>query len=152
MVPRKQLYRGPRVRRRVSESEATEKRPRLSPSSTMENGDLHENDLLELQGNDPNRLGLRHWIDRSELLRLIEQTLDALGYDQIARQLEDVSEVKQEGNQVVRLRASILKGEWERAIDLLRQLPLTTEEQLKKAQFLILEEKFLEVILLMFET
>eukprot|EP00210_Caulerpa_lentillifera_P000314 g307.t1 len=110
----------------------------------MENGDLHETDLYESRGSDPNRLGHRHWIDRSELLRLIEQTLDALGYREIAKQLEVASEVKQEGNNVVSLRNSVLNGDWETAIDLLRQVPLTTEDQLKKAQFLVLEEKFLE--------
>ena len=94
---------------------------------------------------DPPRLGERNWIDRTEYLRLITQSLNDLGYARLATELEMESNVRHEEQNVVELRLAVFHGDWDKALDLLGSVQLDCDVDRRRARFLLLEEKFLEV-------
>ena len=84
-------------------------------------------------------------INRSEYIRLIEQALVGLGFTDVAQQLERSSGVQHQALEVSQFRAAILQGAWDEATRLLEHLRLGNSENLSKAKFLLLEQKYLEV-------
>lgn len=118
------------------------KRPRFTMA---ENGNVSQTSDLSDFDFDAARLGERGWIDQIEYLRLIIQSLHDLGFSNIATQLEAESQVKHEEQNVVDLRAAVLGGDWDNALEVLKSVPLEEELTRKQAQFLLVEEKFLEV-------
>ena len=62
----------------------------------------------------------------------------------MAEQLERESGVQLEAPEIGLLRSAVMGGDFEAAVRLLGQLPLTDSE-LRRAQFAVLEQKFLEV-------
>jgi len=119
------------------------KRPRFSMA---ENGNLIQTSDLSDSDCDAVRLGKRNWIDQTEYLRLIVQSLNDLGFHHIATQLEADAQIKHEEQNVVELRKAVLCGDWDRALELLDSIPLEEEFTRKRAQFLLVEEKFLEAV------
>lgn len=81
---------------------------------------------------------------REEYIRLLEQSLAQLGFGALAQKLEQESGVQLEAPEIGHLRSAVMDGEYETALGLLEQLPLT-ELELRRAQFAVLEQKFLEV-------
>lgn len=82
---------------------------------------------------------------RTEYIRLLEQALGALGYHEAAQQLERESGVALEPLAVGQLRAAVSTGAFDKAAALMAQLPLSSPAQMEQAQFLVYEQKFLEV-------
>lgn len=117
------------------------KRPRFSMNEKGDGGGPAD---CSDEGFDSRRLGKQQWIEPTEYLRLVTQSLYELGYSQIAELLEEQSKVKHEEANVVELRRAVLNGDWNKALDLLHTIPLE-DELSKKAQFLFIEEKYLEV-------
>lgn len=81
---------------------------------------------------------------REEYIRLLEQALGQLGFGAVAEQLERESGVQLEAPEIGLLRSAVMGGDFEAAVRLLGQLPLT-ESEVRRAQFAVLEQKFLEV-------
>lgn len=92
------------------------------------------------------RIGPTGMIDRVELIRLLHQAIAALGYPQVAAQLEKESGVHSQGPRVNELQECVLRGDWARATACLSELGLAGSEQLAAAKFIILEQAFLEAL------
>ncbi len=91
-------------------------------------------------------LGDRGWINRVEYIRLLEQALDNLGFSSLATQLERQSGVRCQSADVVRLRAACLEGDWATAVSLVENLQFRNADQKTHAKFIVLEQKYLEVV------
>ena len=83
-------------------------------------------------------------LHREEYIRVLEQALTQLGFGALAQQLEQESGVQLEASEIGRLRGAVMEGDYEATLELLEQLPLT-EQELRRAKFAVLEQKFLEV-------
>ncbi|CAI5459251.1 unnamed protein product [Closterium sp. Yama58-4] len=98
------------------------------------------------QPSDRDRLGSKGQIRTVEFIRLIEQSLRSLGYDSIAAQLEAESGVALESKPVAQLRQAIMAGQWEESVAILSNLQGSDPSLLRHAVFLLLEQKFLELV------
>ncbi|GJP34973.1 hypothetical protein CLOM_g19446 [Closterium sp. NIES-68] len=98
------------------------------------------------QPSDQDRRGSKGQIRTVEYVRLIEQALRSLGYDSIAAQLEAESGVALESKPVAQLRQAIMAGQWEESVAILSNLPGLDLSLLRHAEFLLLEQKFLELV------
>ncbi|CAI5477017.1 unnamed protein product [Closterium sp. Yama58-4] len=98
------------------------------------------------QPSDRDRLGSKGQIRTVEFIRLIEQSLRSLGYDSIAAQLEAESGVALESKPVAQLRQAIMAGQWEESVAILSNLQGLDPSLLRHAEFLLLEQKFLELV------
>ena len=84
-------------------------------------------------------------INRAEYIRLIEQALHGLGFEDVAKQLEASSGVQHQAREVTQFRRAILQGDWDQAVELLSRMKLGNSESFSRAKFLVLEQKYLEV-------
>lgn len=75
----------------------------------------------------------------------MEQALGALGFHEAAQQLQRESGIALEPPTVGQLRAAVMQGAFDKAVALVAQLPLASPAQTQQAQFLLLEQKYLEV-------
>lgn len=78
-------------------------------------------------------------------MRLLEQALGALGFHDAAQQLQRESGIALEPPTVEKLRQAVKQGEFDKAVALVAQLPLASPAQTQQAQFLLVEQKYLEV-------
>lgn len=89
-------------------------------------------------------------ISGSEVVRLMLQTLEALGLRQSAAALEAESGVALEAPHVVAFRTAVLEGQWEsveRALDEEENtLELSSRLDLRKAQYLVARQRYLELV------
>ncbi|KAI8354941.1 WD40-repeat-containing domain protein [Mortierella sp. GBAus27b] len=85
---------------------------------------------------------------RHELVRLMVQSLQSLGYKKAARELEDESGYQLESPAVTRFRECVLKGNWEELEQLAGKLDLDPAHEVSvgHVKFLIREQKFLELL------
>ena len=83
---------------------------------------------------------------RSDVVRLITQSLYALGYHRSAELLEGESHVKLLSADVSEFRRGILDGRWDDAGARIPALGLESPEAACAVQFLILEHKYLELV------
>ncbi|KAI8138505.1 WD40-repeat-containing domain protein [Fennellomyces sp. T-0311] len=93
--------------------------------------------------NSPDMLG---HVKKEELVRLILQSLNDLGYRDAAGTLQKDSGIALESDTVSRFRQGILSGDWRLAESLLATLPGIQTNDLLQAQFLIRQQKFLELL------
>ncbi|KAG0295600.1 hypothetical protein BGZ97_004794 [Linnemannia gamsii] len=82
---------------------------------------------------------------RLELVRLMVQSLQSLGYQKSAKELEAESGFQLESPAVTRFRDSVLQGDWNTVELLIGDLNLDTTHELS-VKFLIREQKFLELL------
>ncbi|KAI8371809.1 WD40-repeat-containing domain protein [Blakeslea trispora] len=85
-------------------------------------------------------------IRRDELVRLMLQSLNDLGYNDTATALETESGVSLESAIISEFRVSIQKGQWSKAENLLPKIPFLLPVNVPKVQFLIRQQKFLELL------
>eukprot|EP00891_Asterochloris_glomerata_P001993 jgi/Astpho2/1993/Aster-00501 len=90
-------------------------------------------------------LGSRRSIRRTEFIRLLEQSLAELGFENVARSLEKASGVACQAPEVQQLRSALLEGKWEEAAAVMDELGLE-DAQCRRAKFQVLEEKYLEAL------
>ncbi len=81
---------------------------------------------------------------RAEYVRLLEQALGALGFHDAAQQLHKDSGIALEPPTVGQLRGAVAAGAFDKAVTLVAQLPLASPAATQQAQFLLLEQKYLE--------
>ncbi|KAL1918269.1 uncharacterized protein VTP21DRAFT_2929 [Calcarisporiella thermophila] len=81
-----------------------------------------------------------------ELVRLIVQALQDLGYNESASVLEQESGYMLESTEVARFRSAVMAGDWSEAEGLLTGLGLNEGEDLQKVKFLISQQKYLELL------
>jgi hypothetical protein len=83
---------------------------------------------------------------RVDLVRLITQCLSTLGYAQTAEMLEKESGVRLLSEPIERFRAAVLAGDWALAEGQLDRLGFTSLATKLSAQFLILRQKYMELL------
>ncbi|KAJ1640783.1 hypothetical protein T492DRAFT_1138679 [Pavlovales sp. CCMP2436] len=83
---------------------------------------------------------------RSDVVRLITQSLRALGYHKSAGLLESESQIELLSGDVRSFRQGVLDGHWDDACSRVAALGLESIEAYRAVQFLILEQKFLELV------
>lgn len=91
-------------------------------------------------------LGARGMIRRSELIRVIIQSLYSLGYKKAASSLESESGISSESAEYALLRSQILDGRWNDCIQTLNMIEDLVEETRASACFLILQQWFLDFL------
>ena len=79
-------------------------------------------------------------------VRLLTQCAHSLGYEQTARTLEEESGIPLCSQPVASFRSGILGGDWELVEGLVDELTLRTAESRVDVRFLILRQKFLELV------
>ena len=127
---------------------ASRKRAKTEDTSDMENGDVYTNGngaAHDGSASPPEFLGSRGMVNRKEYIRLLEQALYSLGFRNAAKDLEVASGVDCEPAEVRAFRHAVTEGSWDRAVKLLTDLDFPGELAQKKAKFLVLSEKYLEV-------
>ncbi|KAM0792248.1 hypothetical protein ACM66B_004942 [Microbotryomycetes sp. NB124-2] len=85
-------------------------------------------------------------IDRTELIRIALQTLGEMGLSQSAAALSAESGIVLENSQVTQFRNGVLEGDWPLVERVLLELPSQDVTDLKTIQFLLRQQKFLEVL------
>ncbi|KAF9362637.1 hypothetical protein BGX34_005779 [Mortierella sp. NVP85] len=83
--------------------------------------------------------------NRHELVRLMVQSLQSLGYKKAAQELETESGYQLESPAVTRFRDCVLNGNWEELEQLAGKLELDPAHEIS-VKFLIREQKFLELL------
>ncbi|CAG8589791.1 8173_t:CDS:10 [Paraglomus brasilianum] len=83
---------------------------------------------------------------KKELVRLIVQSLQDMGYSQSASLLESESSCKLESQAVAQFREGVLKGDWDLVESLLSTLELDQSKDAVVVKFLIREQKYLELL------
>ncbi|KAL8426026.1 hypothetical protein Efla_001944 [Eimeria flavescens] len=101
-------------------------------------------ELLDLAPSD----GEKVWrgFDEQEVLRLLLQTLNELGYKDVALSLEEASGVTLLDPDVQKLQGSILSGKWQDACRALLRLPLDFLTR-QGCLFLLMQQKFIEALM-----
>ena len=124
------------------------KRLKTEESVDMENGDTYMNgngNVVDAHVNHPEFLGSRGLVNREEYIRLLAQALYGLGFRSAAKDLEAASGIDCEPAEVRAFRHAVTEGSWDRAVKLLSDLTFSGDTAHKKAKFMVLTEKYLEV-------
>ena len=93
----------------------------------------------------PAFIGPRGLINRTEYVRILEQALAALGYPDLAAQLEAQSGIVLQPPTATAFREAVLSGNFEAALDLLPSLG-SSSASIQRARFLLLRHKYSEAI------
>ncbi|CAM6099990.1 unnamed protein product [Calypogeia fissa] len=91
-------------------------------------------------------LGSKGQIRQKEFVRIITQALVSLGYQKAASVLEEESGVPLQSPVVTQFRNEILSGNWDESVATLKKVGPLDTETIKAASFLILQQKFLELL------
>ena len=135
----------------LAEQPVPRKRLKTEDSSEMENGDTYMNgngNVVDGHVSHPEFLGARGIVNREEYIRLLAQALYGLNFRSAAKDLEAASGIDCEPAEVRSFRHAVLEGSWDRAAKLLNDLSFDGETAHKKAKFMVLTEKYLEVHIL----
>ena len=82
-------------------------------------------------------------VKHGELVRVLLQSLENLGYEKTRQMLESESGVHMESKDVICFKKCVLNGDWKRSIEMLSKLPLAHRAE---NVFEILKQKFLEYL------
>lgn len=86
-------------------------------------------------------------LDRHELVRIIVQAVDALGYTKSARTLEEEAGVEAMSLPIRRLRECVLQGKWHDLENVLSHISVfKSDADARAARFVLYEQKFLELL------
>ncbi|XWS41019.1 hypothetical protein CRYUN_Cryun17cG0045300 [Craigia yunnanensis] len=122
----------------------------LSNGSTIKepvagsSGDLMARPLQSEGGEEV--VGSKGAIKKVEFVRIIAKTLYSLGYKKSGAHLEEESGIPLHSSAVNVFMRQILEGSWDESIVTLHNIGLTDERTIKSASFLILEQKFFELL------
>ncbi|CAL0315861.1 unnamed protein product [Lupinus luteus] len=91
-------------------------------------------------------IGSRGVIKREEFVRIIAKALYSLGYRKSGGQLEEESGIPLHTSAVNLFMQQIVDGDWDESVASLHKIGLEDESIVKSASFLILEQKFFELL------
>ncbi|OMO68106.1 hypothetical protein COLO4_29887 [Corchorus olitorius] len=91
-------------------------------------------------------VGSKGVIKKVEFVRIIAKALYSLGYVKSGAHLEEESGIPLYSSLVNVFMRQILEGNWDGSVVTLRGIGLTDEKAIKSASFLILEQKFFELL------
>ncbi|KAL4335877.1 hypothetical protein GQ457_07G003520 [Hibiscus cannabinus] len=129
---------------------SSEELRRLSNGSTIKetvvgsSGDLMARPLQSEGGEEV--VGSKGVIKKVEFVRIIAKALYSLGYIKSGARLEEESGIPLHSSVVNVFMRQILEGNWDESVVTLHNFGLTDEKTIKSASFLILEQKFLELL------
>ncbi|KAI3987563.1 hypothetical protein MKX01_021475 [Papaver californicum] len=101
---------------------------------------------LPSDGGDEEMVGSKGIIKKLEFVRIITEALYSLGYEKSGSLLEEESGIPLHSSLVGLLRKQVLNGYWEESVVTLHKIGILEETTLKSASFLILEQKFFELL------
>lgn len=127
---------------------------RVSRSSVTNNnslGDLMARPLTtsSSQGRDDDEtttIGSKGVIRKSEFVRIITRALYSLGYGKTGAMLEEESGIPMHRSVVKSFLQQVKEGKWDESVATLNRIGLVDEKTVKSASFLLLEQKFLELL------
>lgn len=86
-------------------------------------------------------------LDRPQLIRIIIQAIDSLGYPDSARLLEKEANIEAMSAQMRRLRDCVLLGRWDMLEQVLNEVTVfKSDSDARAARFVLYEQKFLELL------
>ncbi|CAO2200059.1 unnamed protein product [Urochloa humidicola] len=91
-------------------------------------------------------IGSKGVIKKEEFVRIITKTLYSLGYEKSGAVLEEESGITLHNPMVNLFRKQVIDGKWDHAVVTLNKIGLLDENIVKSAAFLILEQKFFELL------
>ncbi|XWS54393.1 hypothetical protein CRYUN_Cryun10bG0086500 [Craigia yunnanensis] len=100
---------------------------------------------LTFQG-DGETVGSQGVVKKSEFIKIITKALYSLGYDKSGALLEEESGIPLHSSVVNRFMRQVTDGKWDDSVAILHMIGLSDETIVKSASFLILEQKFLELL------
>ncbi|XWS32984.1 hypothetical protein CRYUN_Cryun22dG0038200 [Craigia yunnanensis] len=100
---------------------------------------------LQSEG-DEEVVGSKGVIKKVEFVRIIAKALYSLGYIKSGAHLEEESGIPLHSSVVNVFMRQILEGNWDEGVATLHNIGLTDERTIKSASFLILEQKFFELL------
>ncbi|KAF7815685.1 WD repeat-containing protein 26-like protein [Senna tora] len=95
---------------------------------------------------DEQVVGSKGVIKRDEFVRIIAKALYSLGYNKSGAHLEEESGIPVNSSVVNLLMQQIQDGNWDGSLDTLRKIGLVDESIVRSASFLIMEQKFFELL------
>ncbi|XP_050881767.1 WD repeat-containing protein 26 homolog isoform X2 [Lathyrus oleraceus] len=95
---------------------------------------------------DDGVVGSKGIIKRGEFVRIITEALYSLGYQKSGENLEEESGIHLNSSVVNLFKQQIRAGDWEESLATLRNIGLEDESVVRDASFLILEQKFFELL------
>uniref|UniRef100_A0A5B6Z451 Putative WD repeat-containing protein 26-like n=1 Tax=Davidia involucrata TaxID=16924 RepID=A0A5B6Z451_DAVIN len=101
--------------------------------------------LLSSQG-DGEVVGSNGVIKKEEFIKIITRALYSLGYDRTGALLEEESGIRLHSSAVNLFMQQVLDGKWDESLATLHTIGFSDETVVKSASFLILEQKFLELL------
>lgn len=107
-------------------------------------GDLMARPLTS-QGDDET-IGSKGVIKKSEFIRIITRALYSLGYDKTGAMLEEESGISLHNSIIKLFLQQVKDGKWDESVKTLHRIGLPDEKAVKSASFLLLEQKFLELL------
>ncbi|EHA8589909.1 putative WD repeat-containing protein 26 [Cocos nucifera] len=100
---------------------------------------------LPSQGKD-DMVGPKGVIKRVEFVRIITKALYSLGYERSGAALEEESGIYLHSSAVNLFRQQVLDGNWDESVVTLHKIGLDDESIIKSVSFLILKQKFFELL------
>lgn len=91
-------------------------------------------------------VGSKGVIKREEFVRIITKALYSLGYEKTGAVLEEESGITLHSPSVNLFRKQVIDGHWDNAVATLNKIGLVDENVVHSAAFLILEQKFFELL------
>jgi WD40 repeat protein len=95
---------------------------------------------------DGERIGSKGLIKKHEFVRILTRALYSLGYDRTGDLLQEESGIQLHPSAVSLFMQQVLDGKWDECLATLHTMSLADESIAKGASFLILEQKFLELL------
>ena len=95
---------------------------------------------------DDETVGLKGIIKKQEFVKIINRALYCLGYSKTATVLEEESGVPLRSSAVNLFMQQVVEGKWDECLATLHHIGLTDEVIYKSASFLLLEQKYLDLL------
>nr|P0DPA1.1 RecName: Full=WD repeat-containing protein DDB_G0349043 [Dictyostelium discoideum] len=114
----------------------------LNENGKEVNNNNNNDEDLKIQDNHNNK---EPFFNRSELVRLLIQSLNSLGYDKSAEFLEKDSGISLQSKEINQFSECVVSGDWNKVEELLPFLKLN-EFDTNNVKFLVYSQKFLEYL------
>ncbi|CAN6974001.1 hypothetical protein Bca4012_000412 [Brassica carinata] len=109
-------------------------------------GDLMARPLTSSSQGDDETIGSKGVIKKSEFVRIISRALYSLGYGKTGAMLEEESGIPMHQSVVKAFLQQVKEGKWDESVATLHRIGLVDEKAVKAASFLLLEQKFVELL------
>lgn len=131
----------------VEDNEPPSKRMKVSSGELIEHSNGTSVSMARpLAGQGDDEVIGSKGVKKVELVRIIADALYSLGYEKTGAHLEEESGIRVQSSALNLFMRQILDGNWDESIITLHKIGLPDEPITKLASFIILEQKFLELL------